>query len=90
MRDFIREMESKAIDGGRLSYEEGCRLMSAEGPDIMDLISTANRVRLHYFGDRINLCSIINAKSGACSENCSFCSQSAYHGTSIPTYPMLD
>ncbi|MFQ5598581.1 MAG: biotin synthase BioB [Nitrospiria bacterium] len=90
MRDFIREMESKAIEGGRLSYEEGCRLMAAEGPDIMDLISSANRVRLHYFGDSIRLCSIINAKSGACSENCSFCSQSAYHGTSISTYSLLD
>ncbi len=90
MRDFIREMETKAIEGGRLSYDEGCRLMTAEGPDVMDLMSSANRVRIHYYGDRINLCSIVNAKSGACSENCSFCSQSSLHGTDIATYPLMD
>ncbi|MFQ5596614.1 MAG: biotin synthase BioB [Nitrospiria bacterium] len=90
MRDFIREMEEKAIEGERLSYEEGCKLIAAEGPDVMDLISSANRVRLHYYGDRINLCSIVNAKSGACSENCSFCAQSSLHGTDVTTYPLLD
>lgn len=90
MRSFIREMESKAIKGEGLSYEEGCRLIRAEGPDILDLISSANRVRLHYFGDEISLCSIVNTKSGDCSENCSFCSQSVYHGSPIETYPLLD
>ncbi|MEO2054285.1 MAG: biotin synthase BioB [Nitrospira sp.] len=90
MRDFIRRMEEKAIAGERLSYEEGCRLIQAEGPDIMDLISSANRVRLHYRGDQIHLCSIVNAKSGDCSEDCGFCSQSAYHGTAIPAYGLLD
>lgn len=90
MRDFIRRMEEKAIAGERLSYEEGCRLIQAEGPDIMDLISSANRVRVHYRGDQIHLCSIVNAKSGDCSEDCGFCSQSAYHGTSVPAYGLLD
>lgn len=90
MRDFIRQMESKAIAGQRLTYEEGCRLIRAEGADIIDLISSANRVRLHYWGDQINLCSIVNAKSGNCSENCNFCAQSAYHDTGVPTYPLLD
>ncbi len=90
MRDFIRQMESKAIAGERLTYEEGRRLIQAEGPDIIDLISSANRVRIHYWGDQINLCSIVNAKAGNCSENCNFCAQSVYHDTGIPTYPMLD
>ncbi len=88
MRTFIREMEDKAIANERLSYEEGCRLIQAEGADIIDLISSANRVRQHFCGDQINLCSISNAKSGNCSENCSFCAQSAYHGTAIDTYPL--
>ncbi len=88
MRTFIREMEEKAVTNQPLSYEEGCRLIQAEGADILDLISSANRVRLHYFGNEISLCAISNAKSGDCSENCSFCSQSAYHGTDIDTYPL--
>ncbi len=90
MRDFIRRMEEKAIAGERLTYEEGCRLISASGPDILDLIASANRVRHHYWGDQVNLCSIVNAKSGNCSENCNFCSQSAYHDTGVPTYPLMD
>lgn len=90
MRTFIREMEEKAIANEVLSYDEGCRLIEAEGPDIIDLISSANRVRLHFCGDQINLCSISNAKSGDCSENCTFCSQSAYHGTDVEAYPLTD
>ena len=90
MRDFIRRMEEKAIAGGRLTHEEGRRLIRAEGPDIIDLISSANRVRLHYWGDQINLCSIVNAKSGNCSEDCNFCAQSAYHDTGVPAYPLMN
>jgi len=90
MRDFIRRMEEKAIAGERLTYEEGRRLIRAEGPDIIDLISSANRVRLHYWGDQINLCSIVNAKSGNCSEDCNFCAQSAYHDTGVPAYSLMN
>lgn len=90
MREFIREMEEKALSGGRLTYEEGCRLASVSGPDIFDLIGSANRVRVRYFGNRIHLCSIVNAKSGGCSEDCKFCSQSARYQTDIPTYPLMD
>ena len=90
MRDFIGRMEEKAIAGERLTYEEGRRLIRAEGPDIIDLISSANRVRLHYWGDQINLCSIVNAKSGNCSEDCNFCAQSAYHDTGVPAYSLMN
>jgi len=90
MRDFIRQMEDKAISGERLTAAEGCRLIRATGPDILDLIGSANRVRIHYWGDQINLCSIVNAKSGHCAEDCRFCGQSAYYDTGIPTYPLMD
>ncbi len=90
MRAFIREMEEKAISGGRLTYEEGSCLAGVEGPDIMDLIGSANRVRLQYWGNKINLCSIVNAKSGHCSEDCKFCAQSTYYDTGLPSYPLMD
>ncbi len=87
-------MEEQALgfDQGAepISYEEGCRLIALEGPDIVDLIASANRVRRKFFGDRINTCSIVNAKSGSCSEDCKFCAQSAHFDTAIPAYPLMD
>jgi biotin synthase len=50
----------------------------------------ANRIREHFKGNKIHLCSIVNAKAGACSENCSFCAQSAFHQTGSPKYGFVD
>ena len=58
------------------------------GADLLDLVSLANKVRLK-FAPAVHSCSIINAKSGKCRENCRFCAQSAAHHTGIDTYPIL-
>lgn len=50
----------------------------------------ANLIRERFKGKRIDTCSIINAKSGRCSEDCKFCAQSTYHKTEIPIYPLVD
>lgn len=57
--------------------------------DFIDLLSGANKIREHFKGKNINLCSIINAKSGACSENCAFCAQSAKHKAKVEKYPLV-
>jgi biotin synthase len=49
----------------------------------------ANSIREHFRGLRIDLCAIVNAKSGRCSENCIFCAQSAHYKTTVKTYPLL-
>ena len=54
-----------------------------------DLWRAANAIRRHLCGDRFDLCSIINAKSGNCTENCRFCAQSARHQTGIDTYQSI-
>ena len=92
MRDTIRRFEDRVIAGELLTYEEGCQLaaIEADSPDLLDLISSANRVRLHFKGTRVDTCSIVNAKSGSCSEDCAFCSQSAHHGAGVESYPLLD
>jgi len=52
------------------------------GPDALPAImATATAVRKQHFGKTLHLCSIINAKSGACSEDCAFCAQSSHHKT---------
>ncbi|HLC27416.1 MAG TPA: biotin synthase BioB [bacterium] len=89
-REFIQAMEDKSIGAGDVSFEEGCRLIRLEGPDIVDLIASANRVRHQFKGDKINTCAIVNAKSGNCSENCAFCAQSVHFKTGIETYGFMD
>jgi biotin synthase len=64
-------------------------LAALEGGDILALVALANAVR-NRFAPGTHLCSIVNAKSGACSENCRFCSQSSHHATGVETYELLD
>jgi biotin synthase len=51
--------------------------------DVWDLMNAADRVRRARFGNRVHLCSIINAKEGACPEDCGFCSQSRHFTTHV-------
>ena len=79
----------KVLDGKELSRCEGVELANGvQGADILDLVSLANKVRIK-FAPPFQCCSIINAKSGRCGENCRFCAQSAHHCTKIETYPVL-
>lgn len=53
-----------------------------------ELVAEANSVRRKFLGDKFELCGIVNAKSGLCSEDCKFCAQSARHKTGVPVYPL--
>jgi len=55
---------------------------------LTELISLANKARRDFLGDTIELCSIINAKSGLCNQDCKFCVQSRLHKTHIETYAL--
>ena len=77
------------LDGKTLSEAEAMALTELSGNDILDLVSLANKVR-DKFAPKIVPCSIINAKSGVCSQNCKFCAQSGHHRTEIESYPLLD
>lgn len=56
--------------------------------DLDELLYHTNRIRKRYHGQHITLCSIINARSGRCSEDCAFCAQSIHHQTQITEYAM--
>jgi biotin synthase len=87
----ISELVSRILDGGSISREEALALFALRSTaDIFDLMAGANRIREHFKGNKIHLCSIVNAKAGACSENCSFCAQSAFHQTGSPKYGFVD
>ena len=87
---FIRALEERVLKGGEVSEEEATALIRLEGNDIFDLLASANHIRNHFKGNKVNLCSIINAKSGLCPEDCSFCGQSAHFETKAPVYDMIE
>ena len=87
----ISELGQRVLDGGQISRDEALRLFNLESSaDIHDLLAWANRIREKFKGNKIHLCSIVNAKAGACSENCSFCAQSSFYQTGSPKYGFVD
>lgn len=81
----------RVIDGGSVNREEAMWLFElSDTADVFELMAWANRIREHYKGNKIHLCSIINAKAGGCSENCKFCAQSSFYQTESPEYGFVD
>src|SRR4051812_18021268 len=89
--DRIGELGQRVLNGGSIGKDEGRWLFELrDSADIFDLMSWANRIREHFKGNKIHLCSIVNVKAGGCSENCRFCSQSAAYQTESPRYGLID
>lgn len=87
----LTQIGEGVIAGGHVTREEAVWLFNLESSaDILDLLSWANRIREEFKGNKIHLCSIVNAKAGACSENCSFCAQSSHYQTGSPRYGFID
>jgi biotin synthase len=64
-------------------------LTKLNGSDLLNLFAFTNSLRLKNRGNRVDLCSIVNAKSGSCPEDCTFCAQSVHNKTDINKYPMI-
>jgi biotin synthase len=87
----LAELGRRVLDGGQINRAEAQWLFGLETTgDIFDLLAWANRIRERFKGNKIHLCSIVNAKAGACSENCSFCAQSSFYQTGSPRYGFVD
>jgi biotin synthase len=86
----LTEIVDRILGGGFISHPDALEIAELPESETNSLLFHANRLREHFFGNRIHLCSIINAKSGLCPENCSFCAQSAHHRTNVPVFPLVD
>ena len=82
----IEELTDDILAGREISRDEALYLY---GQPLQTLSENADRIRRHFCSERFDLCTIINGKSGRCSENCRFCAQSAHSRTGAPEYPLL-
>ncbi len=85
---LVQSLLQEISEGYRISRQEALNLAS-EQLNIYDLMHAANKLRENFFGNEIKFCSIINAKSGICSNDCKFCAQSSRYNTDIATYPLI-
>ncbi|MDO5308602.1 MAG: biotin synthase BioB [Planctomycetia bacterium] len=83
---YVDTMLEKVLRGEAISREEALRLY--EEP-LEELASAAQELRARVNGNGFDLCSILNGKSGRCSENCKFCAQSSHCHTQIEKYPLV-
>ncbi|MCI5726003.1 MAG: biotin synthase BioB [Clostridium sp.] len=83
INDYIEKIKS----GIMLDKEDALKLAEI---DIDKLCKAADELRKYYCGNQFDICTIINGKSGRCSENCKFCAQSSHYETLAEEYPLLE
>lgn len=84
----LKELKERIIGGYRISKEEAISITELE--DKESVYEMANEIREALMGNDFELCSIVNAKSGKCTENCKWCAQSSHFKTNISTYDLVD
>ena len=81
-------LSQEIINGRRITRKDD--LQEFISADLADLCKGADNIRIALCGNHVDLCTIINGRSGKCSEDCKFCAQSGHHCTGIKEYPFLD
>ncbi len=90
IEERIISLYDKAIRYEPLTEDEALELLSVPDDYIAFLVHYAQKIKKHFFPENeIEFCSIINAKSGACSEDCAFCAQSKFYRTPINIYNLV-
>lgn len=84
---FIRHCMEKVLAGGTITFDDANRLIATE--DFVELAECANAITRHFNGDSVDVEALVNAKSGRCPEDCSFCAQSSFYDAGIGKYPLL-
>lgn len=83
----VLALADEIIAGRRLGRDDD--LAFFENCDLEELCLGADRLREHFTGDKVDLCSIINGRSGRCPEDCKYCAQSGHHHTECEIYDFL-
>ena len=83
----IDALKDRVLAGGQITQDEALALSAAVDKEA--LYAAADQIRAHFMGRTIDLCSIMNAQSGRCSEDCKWCSQSRRFKTGVEEYPLV-
>jgi len=83
-------LAKRSLNGECLSIEEGLAVLEANDDEVLPLMHAAFHVRQYFYGKKVKLNMIINAKSGFCPEDCGYCSQSIVSTAPIQKYSLLD
>lgn len=93
MEKLINEVTERVLGGGKITLQEALKFIDIDCNNIEALnllFDGANRIRDKFMGKKVDLCTIMNTKSGKCSEDCKFCAQSSHYKTGIDEYGLLD
>ena len=88
--ELIDNMVNTALKGESISYDQALQLETLTHEELDYLFIGTSRVREQFKGQDVKICSIVNAKSGKCVEDCSFCSQSSSFQTDSPEYELMN
>ncbi len=83
---YVSTMKNKVLKGYEISKEEALKLALE---DFDELSNSAKEIQTFFNGDSFDFCTIINGKSGKCSEDCKYCAQSSFYKTDVIEYPLL-
>jgi biotin synthase len=90
MKEYIRGLERLILVGQAISFEDAMRLSELEDKKhIEELCSAEDRIREHFCGNEADRCTLMNARSGRCSEDCKFCAQSSRYKTCAEEYGVV-
>ena len=85
---FIKECQEKVFSGERISADDAKKLFNVPDEDLKELSKCANEITRDYNGNKVDVEQLNNIKKNACSEDCTFCGQSAFFDTGIETYQL--
>jgi biotin synthase len=83
-------LAEQIVGGYEPSHDEYLKIVGMPDADVMKILPGADLLREHFFGNQVHLCTICNGKSGQCSEDCRFCSQSSHYRTGSLAYPIME
>ena len=86
--EFIKECQEKVFSGVRISSEDAKNLFNVPDEDLKELAKCADEITRDYNGNKVDIEQLNNIKKNACSEDCTFCGQSAFFNTGIETYQL--